>query len=39
MGENRGFVATIDEELHGRVISAIKRAQLTEDARLAKTDP
>ena len=39
MGENRGFVATIDEELHGRVISAIKRAQLTEDAKLAKTDP
>jgi 3'(2'), 5'-bisphosphate nucleotidase len=30
MGENRGFVATIDEGLHGEVISAIKRAQLAE---------
>ncbi|KAG2155246.1 3',5'-bisphosphate nucleotidase [Suillus bovinus] len=32
MGENRGFVATVDEELHGRVVSAIKRAQFTEHA-------
>ncbi|KAG0701476.1 nucleotidase HAL2 [Suillus ampliporus] len=26
MGENRGFVATVDEELHERVVSAIKQA-------------
>ncbi|KAG1830246.1 nucleotidase HAL2 [Suillus variegatus] len=30
MGENHGFVATVDEELHARVVSAIKRAQLAE---------
>ncbi|OJA18958.1 hypothetical protein AZE42_06046 [Rhizopogon vesiculosus] len=39
MGENRGFVATIDEGLHGRVVSAIKRAQLVEDATEAKSTP
>ncbi|KAJ8595111.1 3,5-bisphosphate nucleotidase HAL2 [Rhizopogon salebrosus TDB-379] len=36
MGENRGFVATIDEGLHGQVISAIKRAQLAEDVTKAQ---
>jgi 3'(2'), 5'-bisphosphate nucleotidase len=39
MGENRGFVATVDEELHGRVLSAIKRAQFTEDAEKPKATP
>lgn len=39
MGENRGFVATVDEELHGRVVSAIKRAQFTEDAKKTKATP
>ncbi|KAG2052289.1 3(2),5-bisphosphate nucleotidase HAL2 [Suillus hirtellus] len=36
MGENRGFVATVDEELHARVVSAIKRAQLAEDPKKTK---
>jgi 3'(2'), 5'-bisphosphate nucleotidase len=39
MGENRGFVATIDEALQERVVSAIKRAQLAEDAIRAKDNP
>jgi 3'(2'), 5'-bisphosphate nucleotidase len=39
MGKNHGFVATVDEELHGRVISAIKRAQFTEDTKKTKDAP
>lgn len=39
MGENRGFVATIDEGLHERVVSAIKRAQLADDVKKGKATP
>ncbi|KAG2148922.1 3',5'-bisphosphate nucleotidase [Suillus clintonianus] len=39
MGENRGFIATVDEELHGRVVSALERAQFTKDANKTMATP
>ncbi|KAG2066374.1 hypothetical protein BDR04DRAFT_1121220 [Suillus decipiens] len=39
MGENRGFVAILDRELLGRVVSAVKRAQFTENIKTTKAIP